>query len=557
MLLSLHVKNLALIEEAEISFGQGLNILTGETGAGKSVLLGAVNMALGEKTDRDAIRSGADYALAELVFKLEDEKLKSELAGEGFFADENGEMILKRKIMPGRTVSSINGETVTASEMKRIAEGLIHIHGQRDNQILLKPNNQRVYLDTYAGDDLSRVYKEYEQNYGTYIQYKKEYDSLSKEDGLKAKEIELAGYEIREIEEAAIKPGEYEELHRKYKKMSDSVKILELASGASQMTGYDEEMSAGHVIGEAVRLLKQVSVLDEEAQELLSELENIDSLLGDFNKGIHRYISSLDFDEEDFRITESRVTQLGKLIDKYGMDEEGILAYAQEKRELLDKYGDMDAYKKQLEKKMSDAQKRMMDSADILTDLRRRAGDKLSQEMQRALEDLNFLETKFEVRFEHKDMPSNYGMEDVVFYISMNPGEPLKPLINVASGGELSRIMLALRTLQVENSEASCMIFDEIDQGISGQTAGKVAERLGRLAEGTQVICITHLPQIAAMADKHFKIEKNVCSGRTITTVGCLDEEESILEIARMGAGSEVTDASVHAARELRKNCRK
>ena len=552
MLVSLHVKNLALIDEAENTFGEGFNVLTGETGAGKSVILGAVNMALGDKTSKDVIRSGEDSALSELVFKFDNDEQRKALSELGIEPEEDEYVILKRRILPGRTTSSVNGESVTAAQMRNLAEHFIHVHGQRDNLILLKSDRQRVYLDRFGGAKLQEKVEKLSQIHAQYTDALEEYESLDGDDGLRMRELELAEFEIDEIERAQIKDGEYEQLEKQYKKMNGSMKLLELMSRVAGCVSTSEDGSAGNQLGEVCHVLRQAAALDEDISPMLDNAAEIESLLGELAREVRNYQSSLEFDESEYYAIEERLKVLSHILDKYGPSIQDVEAYLNKQRKLLDRFGDVEAYKSKLKSRIEQLENEYYGLAKEVSQLRRKAGDALAGEMLKVLPELNFLEPKVEIRLNELGNMGKYGTEEVVFYISMNPGEPLKPLSDVASGGELSRLMLALRTLQVSESDAGTMIFDEIDQGISGQTAIHVGRRLGAVSKNTQVICITHLQQIAAMSDSHFRIEKGVSGGRTLTTITPLGEEEIIEELARMGAGNEMTQAAMEAAREMR-----
>ncbi len=552
MLQNLHVKNLALIDEVNIEFGKGLNILSGETGAGKSVLLGSVNLALGEKTDRDVIRTGEEQALIELVFLL-DGKGQEEVFRQYDIPVSDGEVILQRKIMENRSVCRVNGETVSQKQLREIAEHLIHIHGQRDNTFLLKSDKQRIYLDAYGKEELVKLVSRIGTEYSEYDELKAEYDELLNDEEQRRREIDLITYEVDELEKASLRVGEEEELQKKYKKMNNSRKILENVSAVYSVTGYEGEESAGLAVGEALSYMTQVSKLDEDAENLAGSLSEIDSLIADFNRELKQYMDSLSFDEYEFNELSARLDEIGRICAKYGNSEEGALKALSEKKEYLDRNGDFEAHKEDVRRRLSEKQSIMDELCAKVTMLRKAAAESLSAKLEEALKDLNFTDPKVRIDVRELDKVTRNGRDEIEFMISLNPGEPVKPLAAVASGGELSRIMLALRTIQAAEDESSTMIFDEIDSGISGRTAYKVSERLGKLAGDTQVICITHLPQIAAMSDRHFYIEKNIEEGRTTTTINELSEEESVKEIARMLGTDDISEAAVVNASELRK----
>lgn len=556
MLVSLHVKNLALIDEEEIFFEEGLNILTGETGAGKSIIIGSINLALGAKADKDLIRTGAEYALIELVFQL-DEKQEKQLKEMDLFPEEDGMLIIQRKIMSARSVCKVCGETVGAKQLKEIAEILINIHGQHEHQNLLQKKKHKQILDDYAGRKAEELKKKIREGYREYTGLQRELDEKSGDAAAREKELALLTFEIKEIEEAAPVLGEDEELEQLYRKMSNARKIKEGVFTAYQMTGYDNGESAGENIGRALRELKSVAGYDNTIEELEAQLEDIDGLLNDFNRAVSEYLTELEFDEADFAGTENRLNLLNHLKSKYGKTMKEVLAYktkGEERLNILNKY---EAYRAQTERQIGVWKEELCLLSGKLSQARSKAAAKLGEELKRALLELNFDEIQFEIQVRpEEEALSAEGYDDVEFMISTNRGETLKPLSQVASGGELSRIMLAFKTVFSDRDEIQTLVFDEIDTGISGKTAWKVSEKLGILGRHHQVICITHLPQIAAMSDVHFLIEKGTKNDRTITTIKKIAENEELKELARMLGGAEITEAALQNAKEMKELAR-
>ncbi|MBQ9123250.1 MAG: DNA repair protein RecN [Lachnospiraceae bacterium] len=551
MLISLHVKNLALIERAEVFFGPGLNILTGETGAGKSILIGSVNLALGAKADKDMIRTGAEFGLVELIFQSEDKALASKLEEMDLPVEEDGTIIISRKIQPLRSISKINGETVTSKQVKELAEYLIDIHGQHEHQSLLHKKKHLEILDAYAGDEVRILLEEVKSNYESYHQLFKQMEQENLDETARKKELDLALFELEEITDAQIVLGEDEQLESKYRKMVHSQKIGTAVSTAYRMTGYEDESAAGSGIGRALREMRSVSSLDEGLGDLESQLLEIDGLLNDFNRDLSQYISELEFDPADFDRVESRLNVLNHLKDKYGHSLEAVFAYAEEKQKQVDKLADFELYIENLQKEIASSKARLEDSCARLSKARKVAAKSLQEILKEALEDLNFLAVNFAIDFKDKDPGAN-GIDDVEFLISTNPGESVKPLVNVASGGELSRIMLAIKTVLAHRDSIDTLIFDEIDAGISGKTAWKVADKLGKLGKSHQVICITHLPQIAAMADEHFEIAKSATEDSTVTKITKLSEEEALKELARLLGSDTLSQAALVNAKEMK-----
>lgn len=551
MLQSLHVKNLALIDETEVTFGGGLNILTGETGAGKSIIIGSINLALGAKADKEMIRSGAEYALVELVFTVEDPAQVKAIQNMELSLEE-GQLILQRKIMENRSQCKVCGETVTAKQLRQLSEILIDIHGQHEHQSLLKEAKQLEILDAYAGSGLS---KKKQQLCETYRQYRDKCRELSEnetDEETRKKECALAEFECREIEEAALVPGEDEEVEQAYQRMSNARKIEEAAVSAHALCGY-ENSGAGSVIARALREIRAVSAYDGTLKEYEKQLLDIDSLLNDYNRGMAEYLSGLEFDAGLFEQTEIRLNLINRLKSKYGNSVEEILDYRERALETIEKYQDYDAYRAALEEETAALKEKALALSDEISARRKKNAKALSEKMREALADLNFEQAVFEIQVEaDEERLSENGYDRVCFLISTNPGEPVKELSQVASGGELSRIMLALKTVLADKDEIETLIFDEIDTGISGRTAWKVSEKMGILGKGHQLICITHLPQIAAMADTHFVIEKQVEDNRSITRIRELRQQESVEELARMLGGDVITESAIKNAEEMK-----
>lgn len=558
MLYTLHVKNLALIKEQEIEFGKGLNILTGETGAGKSVVIGSVNLALGGKADGSLIRTGEEYALVELTFGIESDAQRKLLEEMDIPIEEDGSLTIQRKLMGGRSVSKVGGETVTARQLKEISNILINIHGQNDHQELLHKKKHMEILDDYCMDRLKDLFDELSAEYKKMKDISDKLSETEIDEASRIREQELLEFEVQEISDAAVVPGEDEKLENAYHKMVNSRKISEAAYGAAAMTGSgDSEESASDIIGRAVRELSSVASYDQELQGLLDQLSDVENLLSDFNRSLSGYIKDLEFDDEEFKVTEDRLNLINHLKDKYGGSLEAVQKALDEKQERLDTLSDLDQYRSRLTKEYETSKKEVMELCGKISAIRKDGAKALSQKLKEALIDLNFLDVRFEIEVRSdEENASSRGYDDVEFMISTNPGEALRPLEKIASGGELSRIMLALKTVVADKDDISTLIFDEIDAGISGKTAWKVSRKLGELAKDHQIICITHLPQIAAMADTHFMIEKGLDEGRTVTGIFALDEEASTGELARLLGGEKLTEATLQNAREMRKEAR-
>lgn len=550
MLQSLHVKNLALIDEAEVNFEKGLNILSGETGAGKSIIIGSVNLALGGKASRDMVRRDADYALVELIFQIENEELEEKLKALDVYPEDH-QIIMTRKLMSGRSVCRINSETVAASRMRDVASCLIDIHGQHEHQSLLSYKNHLKYLDAYAGNEVENVKTALAKAFKTYQAKKKELSEASLDEEQQARELSFLQFEIEEIINANLQDGEDEELETLYRKLANGRKIMESAGTAHELTAGSGE-NASELIGRALRELISVSTYDETMQSLSDQLSEIDSLLGDFTHELSAYLSEADFSEELFCRTQERLDEINHLKSKYGDSIEKVLHALEEKEAQAEKLAHFDAYRKQLEDELAKQEAVVRNYSDQLHEIRQKYAKIFVKEVTQSLIDLNFLDVRFEMRFEKLDHYTANGQDDARFYISTNPGEELRPLEQIASGGELSRIMLALKTVLAEHDDIETLIFDEIDSGISGRTAQMVAEKMKMTGKNHQIICITHLPQIAAMADAHFLIEKMAENGSTVSQIRMLEREESISELARMLGGVKITDRVLESAKEMK-----
>ena len=552
MLVSLHVKNLALIQETEVFFGPHLNILTGETGAGKSIIIGSVGLALGGRGDRDLIRTGADYALIELVFQLEKEGQIEKVKKLDIPIEEDGLVILQRRIMPQRSISKVNGETVNARLLKELSGVLIDIHGQHDSQQLLQTKKHLEILDDFAGEEITGIKREIKEKYQFYRKIQEKLAETDLDEREKERQLSLARFEVEEIENASLKAGEDEELEKQYQKMSNSRKIAENLGNVHILTGYDQEGSAGEAVGRALRELNSVSAYDSVLDEMAVMLTDIDGLLNDFNRSVSDYLSDLEFDQNDFLQVEERLNTINRLKDKYGSTIEEILLYKENREEELQRLIDADAYRDKLNAQLRDARGALELVCTRATEIRKKAGKKLAKLFIEALQDLNFNQVDFAVEVERKDSIGPDGWDEVSFMISTNPGEPRRPLANVASGGELSRIMLALKTITAGQEDKDTFIFDEIDTGISGKTAWKVSRKLAVLGKSRQVICITHLPQIAAMADNHFIIEKKSMEDSTSTAIMEIGGTDILNELARMLGSDTITENALANARELK-----
>lgn len=551
MLLQLHVKNLAIIDEVEVDFTEGLNILTGETGAGKSVILGSIHLALGAKADKDSIRDGAEYALVELVFQVENEEQKKKIEALDLPVEEDGLVILQRKISPARSVFKVCGETVSASVLKELAPILLDIYGQHDYQSLLQDKKHLDILDSFGDKTLAEQKALLKEEYAKYLDLKKAYDTPEMSPEQRERELSFARFEVDEIEKAKLVPGELEELESNLRKMENSGKVKEGLVRVLQLLK-EEDSSCENSLNRALREMSHLSALDDDMAEMEERMTEVDSLLRDLSRDLNFALEADDFDEREFVRVRERVDLINHLQIKYGKSIEQILNYAEERKAYIYRLENAVEESERIGKELADKEALLEEYAKALRKLRQAEAVKLEKEIVEALHDLNFMQVAFAVSFEEAEQIGANGKDRVVFMISTNPGEKLRPLSAVASGGELSRIMLAIKTISAKRDDINTLIFDEIDSGISGKTAWKVSEKLGILAKSHQVICITHLPQIAAMADSHYCIEKSEQNGKTVTNITPMNEDGALNEVARLLGGEVITDAVLENARELK-----
>ena len=549
MLLNIHVKNMALIDEADIDLTEGLNILTGETGAGKSIIIGSVNVALGLAGFKGFAREDAAFALAELVFSVDNEKQRKALEKLDLSLEDD-QIIISRRLVNGRSVSKVNGETVPVSLVRQVSEILIDIHGQHEHQALLHQKNHLAILDAFAGEVLLGPAGEVRTLYREYDALDKKLKETDLSETARAKEMDFLAFEVGEIEDAAMKPREDEALEQAYRRQVNSQRIMEGVTEAETLTGSDFG-GAAELVSRAYRSLSTASAYDEKLESITAELADIDNLLNDFHRELKDYQESISFDAESFQQTEDRLNLLNHLKAKYGGSIEKVLSYKKEKEERLEELAHYEAYRQRLKKELEQKKTELLKACGKVSEIRKQAAELLAGKITAVLQDLNFLDVQFSIDFQ-ETAPGPEGFDEICFLISMNPGQPLQPLQKVASGGELSRVMLAIKTVLADKDAVGTMIFDEIDVGISGRTAQKVSEKMAVIARSRQVICITHLAQIASMADTHFCIEKKLVGQEAKTFIRRLSDEESIEELARILGGAEITKTVRQSAREMK-----
>ncbi|MBP5192846.1 MAG: DNA repair protein RecN [Eubacterium sp.] len=548
MLVNLHISNIALIDELDIDFSEGLNILTGETGAGKSIIIGSIGIGLGGRFDKSLLRDETKDGMVELLFNVDEimvEKLRKLEIEAG-----DGEVLISRRLAGNRTINRINNMTVTASVLKEVAGLLINLHAQHEQRTLLKPEMHMELLDS-SDEKLASIKEEVRKLYNEHKEVVEKLESMQADEAERAKKLDFISYEINEIEQANLKQGEDDDLEIQFKKGSNAREIAEVTQEVYSITGYDDGRSAGNQLSRAVRDIQSLPKLDEDSAQLSEMLSEIDSLLSDFNKQLKDYMSESEFSEEELTEIEARLNLINSLKVKYGRTIDDIKNTLKELKEEQEELLSYDETILKLSGKESELNDKMLSAAAKLTKARHSAADKLCKAISKSMMELNFNRVDFSMHFEELEKCTAGGKDKAVFYISTNIGEDPGPLNEIASGGELSRVLLSIKSAISEKGGTPTLIFDEIDSGISGVTAQKVGKMMKKLSGSHQIIAITHLPQIAAEADTAFVIEKTVDTGRTYTNIRSLTMDERVTEIARLLGGENITDSVISAAREM------
>ena len=544
MLLELHVKNLALIEQVDLEFFAGLTVLSGETGAGKSILIDSINLALGAKVGKDVVRAGADFAYIELLFCINDRLKLDAIRKMDIEVAEVGLITMSRKISKQKNVLRINGEVIAAAKGRKLMSLLIDIHSQHESYGLLEVSKQLQLIDLFAEDRIKEVKDDIKEEYQNYKAIEEKL-SETLEENLRKREIEFLKYEIEEIEDAQLKEGEEQELVQRYSKIKNASRI---ADAMSKISSYIEEDG----ISPSLKLISSVVQYDEELSDIESQLFDAESIIADLRHSIYNYIDELDFNEEEFDTINSRLDTIRSLQGKYSEDLKEINKIYEGKKERLEFLENYEELISEYKEQQRSSVAKLNELCDKLSGLRKESAGVLKESIIRELHDLNFLGVDFDIEFKKLSDFTPQGRDSVELMISTNPGNPKKPLREIASGGELSRIMLAIKTVLADLDEVDTLIFDEIDTGISGRTAQKVSEKLMLIGRGHQVICITHLPQIAAMADHNYLIEKHTDGHSTKTEISYVKEKRLVEEIARLIGGSEITEAVLQTAKEMK-----
>ena len=548
MLINLHVRNFALIEEADVDFAEGLNILTGETGAGKSLLIDAVNACLGGRIHSGCLRSGCEFAYVEMVFSLDPEKAEALQAMD--ISTEYDCIVISRKIYPSRSVHKINDETVTSARVRQVTSLLIDIHGQHEHQSLMKKEKHLEVLDQFGGEEMVRLRQAMSAAYTRFQKSKKELDRWGMDEESRRRELDFLQYEAEEIRNARLKESEKEELEVSFKRLSHAQRIQEALGEAYMLLA--EGDSASEKISRAARELSSVTKYDTSLEELSGELMQIDDLMSSVTRELSDARDALAADPQELSRIGDRLDEIHHIESKYGGSFEEVMKALVSREARIEELTSFSEKQQLAEAEYKLARTELQQTADELSDARRAAIPPLRERLTEAIQELNFSHVDFDIRMEKLAEPASYGQDMTEFYISLNAGQEPQPLGRVASGGELSRIMLAIKAVLADKDEIPTLIFDEVDAGISGRTAQKVSEKLALIGRHRQVICITHLPQIAGMADAHYRIRKQETGGRTQTEIRRLAEEECVEELARLLGGARVTDTVYRNAREIK-----
>lgn len=550
MLVSMHVKNLAIIDEIEVEFSQGLNVLTGETGAGKSIIIGSITAALGGKVSKDIVRKGCEYALVELVFTL-DSKEQIEAVTAMDIPVEEDLLVISRKITPTRSISKVNNMTVTNGVLREIAGLVIDIHGQHEHQSLLYKAKHLEIVDWYLRQKIMPIKSRLAECYEQYAAIQKKIHDMEVPEEERLRRLSFMEFEYEEIEKANLVPGEESRLEERYRELSAAGQLKENLNVAHELVSGDGD-SAGDKISAAVRSLSYIRNGDKRSEEFLNQLTEIEALLADFSRDAAEYLMDMgDFEEELSQVTE-RLDIIRGIKSRFGKTTEEVLAYAAELEEQIHTFHQYEETMKQLGDKKNKLEAQVNQLCEELSGMRKAGAKDLEAQMTQAMVDLNFQDVRFAISFTQNSEYSVNGYDTAEFILSTNPGEDMKPLGQAASGGELSRVMLAIKAVLAEQDDIPTLIFDEIDVGISGRTAQKVSEKLALISSSHQVICITHLAQIAAMADVHYLIEKHAEEQRTITEISKLPPEAEVEELARILGGVKITDSVLANAKEMK-----
>ena len=552
MLSLLHIENIAVISQADIAFEPGFNVLTGETGAGKSIVIDSIGAVIGARTSRDLIRTGAKSARVSAVFQ----QLPALpwFQQQDLYPDENGQLLVERTIQPdGKNACRVNGRPILVSQLRELGRQLLNIHGQHDGQQLLDETCHLGYLDSFGG--LDELRGQFQSAYEKVQDIRHALAALEMDESEKARRMDTLNYQIGELERAQLRPGEEEELTGRRELLRNAERLTEAIDGAWQaLSGGEEGEGAVSLLMSAEESLTSGGRYSEELAKLAAQASELRYALDDLAEQVRDAQSSLDFYPGELDEVEGRLDVLHRLKRKYGDSVDDMLDYLEQCRRELDEIQFSEDRARKLEQELETALVRAREQGEVLSDARKEAAEQLAGRIQSELKQLDMPKVRFQVDFAPRycqDGMDATGMDEVRFLMSANLGEELRPIQKIASGGELARIMLALKNVLAENDQVTTMVFDEVDTGVSGRAAQKVAEKLFEVAKDRQVLCVTHLPQIAAMGDVHFSVEKGEAGGRTFTAVERLDRERRRQELARLTSGDRITSTALEGAEEM------
>jgi len=553
MLSDLQVKNFALINKVNINFKQGLNILSGETGAGKSIIIGALDLLLGARANTDVIRSGKKAAYISAFFQPEEVKIINNILNEaGIEKEESGVLIAREIRENGRNRTLINGQLATLKIVKKISRYLIDIHGQHEHQLLLDQSSHLMVLDAFIGDEINGLKSEIQTLYQKLSEVRAELSEIEIDDSQRARELDIINFQIEEIETASLQEGEYQELKEEYKSLSHGEEIYNVAAELLNSLSGDDYTEKG--IMDRLAVLKNKFA---EIEDYNQDLKDLNKKFADIYYGLEEFVfdlsdfeSSFAYDEERISVISDRLDMINTLLRKYGEDVETVLSYLDELYQKREKLENIEDKISALNQRKSELKKKILLKSKKLSKLRKKYAADLEKKLKTELKDLAMEDVRFKVDFSKKEIAQD-GIDKIEFLISPNRGENLKSLAKIASGGELSRIMLSLKTITAALDQVDTLIFDEVDSGVGGKTAAKMAAKLGQISKNRQIICITHLPQLASAANHHFLIKKEKGENRTFTKISALDQEGRVNEIARMIGGTTITDKTLAHAEEM------
>ena len=553
MLSTLSVRNFAIIDRLDLEFGPGFNVLTGETGAGKSILLGALNLILGARAGAEMVRSGAGRATIDAVFDVAGAPHLAEVVAQMGYELEDGRLFLSREVSAsGKSTCRIAGRIATVTQLKELGDWLVDLHGQHEHQSLLAVARHLDMLDDWGGKQVATLRSQVAEAFHATQKLRREKESLEADARERAHLIDLYQFQVKEITDAKLTEGEDEELATEYKRAANAQKLASAALMAAAALGGGESGAGGalNALNAAVRALEEAATLDETLTPALEAIRSASYELVETERDLTRYQDTIEFNPERLEQIEERLETLRNLKRKYGDTLAEIVVYGRETADKLDALIHSEERGAQLDAEIGKAEKRLRDQCAKLSQLRCKAAEEFQRITLTELRDLALEKARFEVQIAVGE-PTARGADRVEFLIATNPGEPLRPLAKVASGGEISRVMLAIKSALARQEPLPTMVFDEIDVGVGGRTATAIADKMAALAQSAQVVCITHLAQLASRGTSHFYIEKNVTGDRTVTTVTPLTPDERVTEIARMLGGMEMTDTVLQHAREM------